>query len=83
MLAVVTKAVHSRYPGLDLITCMESGGTDGMDVRSAGVPTRGVSGIFMNPDEMYAHGLNERVPVKACYGALDPRSIIIRELAGP
>ena len=83
VLAAVSKAVHSRYPGLDLITYMESGGTDGMHFRNAGVPTWGVSGIFMNPDEMYAHGLNERVPVKAFYDALDHWSIIIRELAGP
>ncbi|HBO14098.1 MAG TPA: hypothetical protein DD491_15020 [Halieaceae bacterium] len=83
VLAAVSKAVHSRYPGLDLITYMESGGTDGMHFRNAGVPTWGVSGIFMNPDEMYAHGLNERVPVKAFYDALDHWSIIIRELTGP
>jgi hypothetical protein len=36
----------------------------------------------MNPDEMYAHGLNERVPIKAFYDALDHWSIIIRKLAG-
>jgi len=36
----------------------------------------------LNPDEMYAHGLNERVPIKAFYDALDHWSIILRELAG-
>ena len=36
----------------------------------------------MNPDEMYAHGLNERVPVKGFYDALDHWSIILKELAG-
>jgi acetylornithine deacetylase/succinyl-diaminopimelate desuccinylase-like protein len=82
VLAAVGKAVHARYPDLDLITYMESGGTDGMHYRKAGVPTWGISGIFMNPDEKYAHGLNERVPVAAFYGALDHWSIIIRELAG-
>ena len=46
-------------------------------------PAWAVSGIFMDPDERYAHGLNERVPVKAFYDALDHWSIIIRELAGP
>jgi acetylornithine deacetylase/succinyl-diaminopimelate desuccinylase-like protein len=82
VLAAVSKAVHARYPGLELITYLESGGTDGMHFRKAGVPTWGISGIFMNPDEMYAHGLNERVPIAAFYGALDHWSIIIRELAG-
>jgi carboxypeptidase PM20D1 len=78
----VKKAVHARYPDIRVIGYMESGGTDGMHFRKAGIPTLAVSGIFMNPDEMYAHGLNERVPVKAFYGALDHWSIIIRELAG-
>jgi acetylornithine deacetylase/succinyl-diaminopimelate desuccinylase-like protein len=83
VLAAVGKAVHARYPGLKVVPYMESGGTDGMHFRKAGIPTWGVSGIFMNPDEMYAHGLNERVPIEAFYGALDHWSTLIRELAGP
>lgn len=82
VLSAVGKAVHSRYPGLQMITYMSSGGTDAMHFRGAGVPTWGVGSIFMNPDEVFAHGLNERVPIKAFYDALDHWSIIIRELAG-
>jgi acetylornithine deacetylase/succinyl-diaminopimelate desuccinylase-like protein len=83
VVAAVSKAVHARYPDLQVIAYMESGGTDGMHFRKAGIPTWAVSGIFMNPDEMYAHGLNERVPIKAFYDALDHWSIILRELASP
>lgn len=78
----VKKAVRARYPGIKVMGYMESGGTDGMHFRKAGIPTLAISGVFMNPDEMYAHGLNERVPVKAFYDALDHWSTIIRELAG-
>ena len=77
----LSKAVHVRHPDIRLLPYMESGGTDGMHFRRAGVPTWGASGIFMNPDEMFAHGLNERVPIKAFYDALDHWSTIIRELA--
>ena len=35
----------------------------------------------MNPDESFAHGLNERVPIKAFKDSLDHWSIIIRDLA--
>ena len=80
--AAVTKAVHTQFPNVKVIPYMESGGTDGMHFRKAGIPTWAVSGLFMNPDEMYAHGLNERVPVKAFYDALDHWSIILKELAG-
>jgi acetylornithine deacetylase/succinyl-diaminopimelate desuccinylase-like protein len=82
VVAAIGKAVHARYPGVELIPYMESGGTDGAHFRRAGIPTWGASGIFMDPDEMYAHGLNERVPIEAFYGALDHWSTIIRELAG-
>jgi carboxypeptidase PM20D1 len=80
--AAVSKAVHGRYPDVPILAYMESGGTDGMHFRRAGIPTWAVSGAFMNPDDMYAHGLNERVPIETFYDALDHWSIILRELAG-
>lgn len=82
VVAAVSKAVHARYPDVQVIAYLESGGTDGMHFRKAGIPTWGVSGLFMNPDEMFAHGLNERLPIRALYDALDHWSIILRELAG-
>jgi len=81
VVAAVEEAVHARYPDVKLIAYMESGGTDGMHFRNAGIPTWAVSGVFMNPDEMYAHGLNERVPIKAFYDALDHWTIILKALA--
>jgi len=80
--AAVSNAIHSRYPDVQVITYMESGGTDGMHFRRAGIPTWAVSGVFMDPDDMYAHGLNERVPIDTFYNALDHWSMIIRQLAG-
>ena len=80
--AAISEAVQGRYPGVRMIAYMESGGTDGMHFRRAGIPTWAASGIFMNPDEMFAHGLNERVPIKTFYGALDHWSIIMKALAG-
>jgi len=80
--AAVAKAVHAQYPDVQLLPYMESGGTDGMHFRTAGIPTWAVSGLFMDPNDMYAHGLNERVPIDGFYGALDHWSIILRELAG-
>jgi acetylornithine deacetylase/succinyl-diaminopimelate desuccinylase-like protein len=80
--AAISEAVQGRYPGVRMIAYMESGGTDGMHFRRAGIPTWAASGIFMNPDEMFAHGLNERVPIKTFYDALDHWTIIIKELTG-
>ncbi|MFA3789765.1 M20/M25/M40 family metallo-hydrolase [Aliiglaciecola sp. SL4] len=82
VMSAIAKAVHVRYPNLDIIPYMESGGTDGMHFRKAGIPTWAISSAFMDPNEMFAHGLNERLPIKAFYDGLDHWSIIIKELAG-
>ena len=82
VMAAISKAVHPRYPSLTIMAYMESGGTDGMHFRSAGIPTWAMSGVFMNPNEMFAHGLNERLPKKAFYDGLDHWTIILKELAG-
>lgn len=81
VMVAVNKAVESRYPGITIMAYMESGGTDGMHFRSNGIPTWAISSAFMNPNEMFAHGLNERLPIKAFYDGLDHWSIILRELA--
>jgi carboxypeptidase PM20D1 len=82
VMLAVDKAVKIRYPDVSIMGYMESGGTDGMHFRAAGTPTWAMSSVFMNPDEMFAHGLNERLPIKAFYDGLDHWTIIIKELAG-
>lgn len=67
----IARSIHKRYPGVPLSPYLESGGTDGMIYRIAGIPTWASSGIFIKPNEMFAHGLNERVPVKSFYDGLE------------
>lgn len=82
VLAAITQAVHSRYPDVPVMPYMESGGTDGMHFRRAGIPTWAASGLFLNPKDMFAHGLNERVPVQGFYDAIGHWTMIIKTLAG-
>ena len=79
--AAVSESIHARFPGVRILGSMSSGGTDAMHFRKAGIPTWGMGGIVMKPNDMFAHGLNERAPIDAFYGALDHWSIIIRNLA--
>lgn len=81
--AALSKAVHARYPGLPIGAYMESGGTDGMHFRSAGIPTLAISAGFIKQSDMFAHGLNERMPVSSFYDGLDHWMVIMQELAGP
>ena len=82
VMTAVDKAVKIRYPDVNIMGYMASGGTDGMHFRAAGTPTLAMSSVFMNPDDNYSHGLNERLPIKAFYDGLDHWTIIIKELAG-
>ncbi|MFC4348988.1 M20/M25/M40 family metallo-hydrolase [Kordiimonas lipolytica] len=82
VLGPLTKAVHTLHPGVEIVPYMESGGTDGMHFRAAGMDSYGVSGIYMKGSDMYAHGLNERVPVKAFYESLEHWHILLTEIAG-
>lgn len=81
--AALSKAVHARYPGLPIGAYMESGGTDGMHFRSAGIPTLAISAGFIKQSDMFAHGLNERMPVSSFYDGLDHWMVIMQALAGP
>ena len=80
--AAVTAAVHARYPGIPVIPYMAPYGTDGREVRSAGIPTYGVMGLFMKDSDQFAHGLNERVPVPQLFGALEHWKVLLTHLAG-
>jgi carboxypeptidase PM20D1 len=80
--AAITRAVHAKYPAVPVVPYLESGGTDGKVYRAVGIPTFASSGLFSKPSEMYAHGLNERVPVKAFYEGLDHIYQLAVELGG-
>jgi len=82
VLKAITEAEEKRYPNVPVMPYMESGGTDGMHFRNAGIPTWGVSSIFLNPKDMFAHGLNERVPVDGFYDSMTHWTTIIKSLAG-
>ncbi len=71
VMAAITRAVHADYPGVTVAPYLESGATDGKVYRTAGIPTFATSGLFTKPSEMFAHGLNERLPVPAFYQGLD------------
>jgi acetylornithine deacetylase/succinyl-diaminopimelate desuccinylase-like protein len=71
VMAAITRSIHQRHPGVPIVPYMESGGTDGIVYRNAGIPTWASPGVFMRASDMFAHGLDERVPVSAFYEAID------------
>jgi len=82
VIEAVTQAVQARFPGVPVIPDMAAYATDGTMFRSAGIPTYGVSSLFLKDSERYAHGLNERIMVKTFYEGLDHWYGLLRTLAG-
>jgi len=64
----IRSVTASVWGPLPLIPTMETGATDGLFLRNAGIPVYGVRGYFADPNipaDTRAHGLNERIGVKA------------------
>ena len=82
VMKAIANAVHEKYPGVPVVPYLESGGTDGKVYRTTGIPTFASSGLFSKPSEMYAHGLNERLPVRSFYEGIDHIYRLAVELGG-
>jgi len=78
----VRAGVETIHPGTPVTPYMAPYGTDGLHIRRAGIPTYGVMGLFMKESDRFEHGLNERVPVRAFYDALEFWDTVLRRLAG-
>jgi carboxypeptidase PM20D1 len=63
VVAAVTSAVQARYPGIAVMPSMSAGATDSLYFRALGVPSYGISSLFMKASDGFAHGLDERVPL--------------------
>ena len=50
---------------LPLVPVMETGATDGLYLRNAGMPVYGVTGIAYDPEDNRSHGKDERILVRA------------------
>jgi acetylornithine deacetylase/succinyl-diaminopimelate desuccinylase-like protein len=81
VLAAVTKTVHNLHPGVPIAPKLEPYATDGAVFRSVGIPTYGVSEVFMKDSDDFRHGLNERQPVKSFYDGLEFWYLLLKEVA--
>jgi acetylornithine deacetylase/succinyl-diaminopimelate desuccinylase-like protein len=78
----VRKGLDLSHPGLPIVPQMSVGATDSLYFRAVGVPSYGVGGAFLNPDDDFSHGLNERAPIASIDGALLLWHSMLVDLAG-
>ena len=78
-----TQAVHARHPGSPVFPEMSTGASDARPFRVIGIPIYGVDGSWgIVPDDMRAHGRDERLPVKALDDDVDHWVLLLSKLAG-
>lgn len=76
-------AVHARWPGVAIIPEMSTGASDARDFRIAGIPVYGTGGAWVVvPDDLRAHGRDERLPVGALDDNVHHFERLVTELAG-
>lgn len=63
-LAAVDKAMAASWPKVPVIPSQSSGASDSMWYRAKGVPSYGISPIFIKDSDDFSHGLNERVELR-------------------
>ena len=81
VMQAVVAAVSARAPGIPIMPSMSGGATDSVHFRALGVPSYGVSSLFMKAEDGFAHGLNERAPVAGIGAALVQWEAVLRALA--
>ena len=67
LMKAVARISDSMWPGVQTVPMMVMGATDGLYLRSAGIPTYGIQGIFIERDDFRAHGRDERLGVNEFY----------------
>jgi acetylornithine deacetylase/succinyl-diaminopimelate desuccinylase-like protein len=65
VLAPIEKLSQEMWPGVPVVPILQAAATDATYLNAAGIPTFGVSGLFIEPDLGRIHGLNERIQVRS------------------
>jgi acetylornithine deacetylase/succinyl-diaminopimelate desuccinylase-like protein len=67
----IEQVTHRLYPGIEVVPVLQAAGTDAVYLAESGIPTYGISGMFVDPDLGNVHGLNERIRVQSLYDGRD------------
>lgn len=67
LMQAVESITDDMWPGVPAIPMMSAGATDARYFRNAGIPAYGVSGLFVDMNDIRAHGRDERLGVKQFY----------------
>ena len=67
VMGALERVTAALWPGVPVVPYMETGATDGLYLRNAGMPVYGVSGVFLDAGDIRSHGRDERIGVREYY----------------
>jgi acetylornithine deacetylase/succinyl-diaminopimelate desuccinylase-like protein len=79
--AIVEGLTNEMWPGVPVIPTMSTGATDSRFLRNIGIPVYGVSGLFVDPADYRAHGLDERIEIPRLHAGRDFMYQLVKRLA--
>ena len=77
----IEKVTKELWPGVKVIPIMQTGATDGTYLRSVGIPTCGVSGIFEDINDIRKHGNDKRILKESLYDRQEFLYQLVKELS--
>jgi acetylornithine deacetylase/succinyl-diaminopimelate desuccinylase-like protein len=81
ILRPIEQVTRQIYPGIEVVPVLQAAGTDAIYLAEAGIPTYGLSGMFIDPDLSNIHGLNERIRVQSLYDGRDFLFALVKRYA--
>jgi acetylornithine deacetylase/succinyl-diaminopimelate desuccinylase-like protein len=82
LLGLIEHITEEMWPGVPVVPVMSTGATDGLYLRRAGIPTYGVSGLFVDVDDNRAHGQDERILIESFCQGQEFLYRLVRTLSG-
>jgi len=67
VLNAASRVTSHLWPGVPVVPTMVMGATDGLYLRSSGIPTYGIQGFFLDRNDIRFHGRDERMSVQSFY----------------
>lgn len=77
----VERVTGEMWPGVPVVPVMGIGATDSLYFRQAGIPMYGVTGIFLDVDDVRAHAPDERIHVQSYFEGQEFLYRLVRALS--
>jgi acetylornithine deacetylase/succinyl-diaminopimelate desuccinylase-like protein len=83
VLKPLERIADEMWPGAPVVPEMETGASDSIYTKAAGMPSYGTNGIAIDRDDVRAHGKDERLRVSSYYDGVDFYYRYLKALTAP